>query len=438
MKAHAMERFNDRWGAARWPFGLMLLLVFGAAVAYRGGFDFEVFLDEYWFWRQTVWFVDRWPPGLDELRNYPEPMTPLSFLIWGGVEVVTGAGIAGARVVTLILGVVIFAMIGWGRAQPPSVGLRAGIGLVVFPYTLALCIHVYTDVPAAVFIVGGFWLFAKRRPWLSGLAFALAIATRQYSVVFPAALAAAELAPVLFPASLLRALGAEPDGRLRPDDPRVRRALPVVLATFSLLGWIAFYGGLGPQSGLEDWPRHNFTLTSLEPAYALYFLTCIGAYFVLPEIVLFRRGQWLLEALASRLSWALLVVLGALFAWLFPFDADMAMGPINRSALLLLPADRLGWLSDALRLGLYAGLGALACLRFARFDLVAWLVLASACMMLASFEAWEKYNFAILATLWFLRSLASLDRPFELYGAATHDWRSRDEAAGSSVREAHS
>jgi hypothetical protein len=94
------------------------------------------------------------------------------------------------------------------------------------------------------------------------------------------------------------------------------------------------------------------------------------------------------------------------------------MGPINRSLRAILPEAELGLLSDAIRLVVYSGLAWLTCVRFARFDLVSWLLLASACLMLTSHEGWEKYNLATLATLWYLRSLAPLDRPFELWGAA--------------------
>ncbi len=400
----------------RWAFFALLVVAFSIALAYRGGLHFDVFLDEYWFWRQTLWFVDRWPPGIHELRNYPEPMTPLSFLVWGVVEWSTGAGIAGARLTTLAMGAVLLGLIGLQRSVAPGVALRTCIGLLVFPYTVALSIHVYTDVPAALFTVGGFWLYARRRPGLAGLSFALAIATRQYMVVFPAALVAAELTPLVLPNGLLRTLGAEP-ASFRWSDPRIARSLPIALGAASLLAWIAFFGGLGPQHGLDDWPRHNVSVAGLEPAYALYFLTCVGAYFVVPETLLFGRVRKMQELLLTPRALFFGLGLALLYVILFPIESDVPMGPLNRAARLLLPSEYLGPFSGAIRLMAYGGLAWLACVRFARFDLVFWMLLASACLMLASFEAWEKYNLAVLASLWYLRSNANLESPIDLWTA---------------------
>lgn len=420
----------------RSPFGLLLLIAFGAAIAYRGGLHFDLFLDEYWYWRQTLWFVDRWPPAIDELRNYPEPMTPLSFLIWGVFELATGAGVAGARVVTIVLGVMMLSLIGLQRAVAPGVALRACIGLSLFPYTIPLSIHVYTDVPAALFTVTGFWLYARRHAWWAGAAFVLAISTRQYMVVFPAALAAAELAPLLLPGVLLRALGVEPPVpapvRLRLSDPRLARALPLAIAAATFPAWIVFFGGLGPHQGVEEWPRHNVSVAGLEPGFALYFLTCMGAYFVVPEMLLFRRWTQTWALVRSRTALITAIAVGALFLVFSPLSSDVPMGPINRTARALLPVEHLGLASEVIRLVGYAFLAWLACLRFARVDLVFWLLLASATLMLASYDAWEKYNLAILATLWFLRSLSDLERPIDLWNALTSSGESQSTGAGTS------
>jgi hypothetical protein len=404
----------------RWPFALLLLVAFAAAIAYREGLDFELFRDEYWYWRQTQWFLDRWPPSLEELRNYPEPMTPLSFLIWGVFELATGAGMVGARVVTIAFGVALLSLIGLQRDVAPGTALRASIGLAVFPYTLPLSIHIYTDMPAAFFTVAGFWLYARQRAWWAGLSFVLAIATRQYMVVFPAALAAAELAPRLLPTAVLRVLGIEPPAHApsaRLGGPGLARVLPIALAAASVLGWVALFGGLGPQQGIEDWPRHNISLASLEPGFALYFLTCVGAYFVVVETLLFWRWAHMAALLRSRKALWLAVAVALLFVAFSPLRAAVPMGPLNRTAAVLLPPEQLGLVSDAIRLAGFAFLAWLACVRFARIDLVFWLLLASATMMLASYDAWEKYNLALLATLWFLRSRSDLERPFDLWTA---------------------
>ena len=289
-------------------------------------------------------------------------------------------------------------------------GLLCAVGLVLFPYYLPLSIHVYTDVPAALFVLLGFWLYARQQPVWSAVAFALGIATRQYMVLFPAALAWAELAPALF----ARGEGGRWRPSLAPARWKAGRTVPLGLAVASLLGWFLFFGGLGPQAGTEDWPRHNVSLGGLEPGYALYFLTCLGVYFLGYEILLFRRWGFARELLTPR-SLALAPVVLALYVVFSPINPETQMGPINRLALWVFPPAVLGSWSEGIRVVLYAALAWATCVRFARMDLVLWLLLASATLMLASFEAWEKYNLTILVVLWYLRSLSDLERPLDLW-----------------------
>ncbi len=379
----------------------LVLLALGGTVAFQGGLDFAMHKDEVYFWEQTVWFVERWPPGLVELQNYKEPMTPLSFLLWGVFERWFGLGVAGARLVTLACSAAGLGLVGlrWrGGSRAP---LLCVVGLLLFPYYLPLSIHVYTDMPATLAVMLGSWLYAHRRPGWAALAFAAGIATRQYMVAYPAALLAAEVTPLL----VQRA-------RAWPW----RRLLPVALSVASLGGWFLFFGGLGPQAGTQEWPRHNNAIANLKPGYALYFATTIGTYFVVFETLLFRRWHFL-QALQSRR--ALLALAGTLVAYLLlsPFDPSREMGPINRAAVFLLSP--LGeTLRDAIRLVGASVLAWLALMRFARIDVISWLLLACALMMMVSFEAWEKYNHALLASLWLFRSFSPLEERFELWGAA--------------------
>jgi hypothetical protein len=398
-----------------------LVAVFGVAVLYRGGLSFPVYKDEYWYWRQTLSFVSQWPLSVEELRNYQEPMPPLSFVIWAGVERAFGAGVAGARIVTMLMSVSVLCVVGLRLRPPGRSALLAAVGLLIFPYYVPLSIHIYTDIPAALFVLLGFWLYAHRLPLWSGIAFALGVATRQYMVVFPAALAVAELAPAVF----------APAGGT-PLAGRLRRTLPVVAGGASLLGWFLFFGGIGPDAGLEMWPRHNVALSHPVPGFGLYALSCIGAYFVIPEFLLYRRWRHT-RLRISRWGAVLAAVVLAAYAILSPLSQDASMGPLNRVSISMLSSDLLGGASTCVRLVLFAGLAWLTGLRFpglglTRVNLVFWLLLAHFTTMMVSFEAWEKYNLTILVVLWYLRSIDDLDGPMDLWNARTSP---RDGGAGS-------
>lgn len=420
-QAHVSARSASR--APTWLdpllFALLVASALGGIVAYHGGLDFPIVRDEIWFWEKTTrWFLERWPPDLVDLRNYPEPMTPLSFLLWASVDRISGAGIASARATNLVLATGLLALVGLRVRPPTRPALLCALGLLLFPYTVPLSLYVYTDIPAAFLVVLGFWLHAHRRPGLAALAFALGIATRQYVVAFPAALLAAELAPAVFRRG--------PGGRWRPSfaaaDWKPGRTVPLALSVATLAGWFAFFGGFGPQPGIELWPRHSVGIGDLEPGFALYFLTCLGLYFVAFEFVLFRR-RTLLRDLSRPLALGALAVVLLLFAVFSPIDPEHEMGVFNRTMATLLPPAVLGGWSEAVRIVLYSVLAWAACVRFARCfgagDLVFWVVVANGALMLASFEAWEKYNLATIAVLWYLRSLCPLERPVD-------PWRARD------------
>ncbi|MEN8184615.1 MAG: hypothetical protein ABFS46_18995 [Myxococcota bacterium] len=286
------------------------------------------------------------------------------------------------------------------------VALGCVAGLLLYPYTIPLSIHLYTDLPAAFFVVLGFWLYGRQHAGASALAFALAIATRQYMVTFPLALAAAELAPSVF-----QRAGRPP-----------ARALLLLLAAASIAAWAFFFEGLAPSPGLDEWPRHVISLAGLVPGYGLHLLTCVGAFFVVPEWLLLRRSGRLTDLFSSR---NLLLGAGVSLAFLFfqRLSPDVELGALNRVSLLVLPPEMLGAWSLAIRQTLFAGLAWLACVRFARFDLVFWMLLANVLLMFAAHKGWEKYHLPVIASLWLLRSLRDLERPLDL-------WSVRDPREG--------
>lgn len=383
---------------------VIALVAYGGLILYNGGLAFERYRDENQFFEAIELFSSNWPPSVELLRSYPEPMTPLAFILWGAADAVVDTGPAGPRAVNLLLSLGILLVVG-GRRDAGIAGLLCAVGLLVFPYYLPLSIHLYTDIPATFFVVLGFWLHARGQPIASALGFAAAIATRQYMVAFPAALAAAELAWRVLPPR--GSLGRWRDGLAAP-------VVAPAVAMLSLGGWILFFGGLAPEAGIARWPRHTSSIAAPNPGYGLYFLSCVGAYFVLVETVLFRRSDFL-RSLRSRQSLVAAGGIGVAFVVFSPLADGVALGAMNRGLVQLLPPEHLGAASVWIRMLLYAVLAWLTCIRFARFDLPAWLLLANFLMMTVSFEGWEKYALPVIASLWLLRSIDPLDEPLDLW-----------------------
>ncbi|MDP6978414.1 MAG: hypothetical protein QF570_07415 [Myxococcota bacterium] len=381
---------NVSLATARIVFAAWVLAVYGVAVVYMGGLSFEPVKDEAQFWKQIIAFVEIWPPSIEDLRNYNEPMTPVSFLIWAGLEHVHGLGVAPARLLSILIGLAVLAWVGL-REPSPGAGrftpIFAALALLAYPYWIPMSVLLYTDLPAAVFVMLGCYFYRRDQHLAGALFFALGIATRQYMVVFPAALVAHEG---------LRGL--------RGNAIEWKRLVPYAVSAVTLLGWIAFFGGVGPADGLAEWPRHQNALDSMSLAYSLYFLAAVGAYFVLPEWVIDRvGGQPKLELdRVAILAWGVLVI-----AFLIDTPSYASeIGPLNRTVAYLLSYTGS---ADLIRPFVMFTFASATVIRFVRFDLATWLVLANTCLMAFMWSPWEKYCMPLLGALWLLKSMGALD-----------------------------
>ncbi len=381
---------NSSLFRARIAFAVLSVLVYGIAAIYMGGLSFDPVKDEQQFWEQITDFVEIWPPGIADLQNYGEPMTPLSFLFWAGLEALHGLGIGVARFTSILIGLGLLALIGM-REPSPQTGrytpLLAAAGMMAFPYWIPLSLLLYTDLPATVFVALGCLFYYRERNVASAICFVLGIATRQYVVVFPLAVLAHEG---------LRAL--------RGSDIRFDRVVPQALAALTLLGWVAFFGGVGPADGLAEWPRHENALNRLNLAFSLYFLAATGAYFVIPEWVIdrFHSGSKLRIDRTALIGCGLLLVAFAIDTPNYPTE----VGPLNRTiAFILNPTP----FADVTRTLLIFALACAAVVRFARFDFATWVVLGNTALMAFMWSPWEKYCMPMLGALWMLKALGALE-----------------------------
>jgi hypothetical protein len=356
--------------------------------------------DETSFWKTSLTFSQRLIPTLEQLRGYNELNTPLPFILFGTLEHLFEGGIFAGRLLNFVLSFAIVLWIGWPRRQRQWGAILSAVGLLLFPYYLWVSAHLYTDLIAAAWVLLG--IYCYRRNWQipCTLAFILGIASRQYMLAFPLGLAAFELVSTY-----------QHKRRLS------LKILAPIVAALSIVGWFILFQGLAPPSVFEEraapavqhsvWaiPEVQRSVWAITPGSGLLFMSFVGFYFVIPELILFWRGfslRWQMKAAKYyRNYWLIASGLLILFI-LFPPSLVGTSG-IFLKMTNLLPA-------DGLKLLIYYALALLACWRFSRMELAGWLVLFNALIMMKAYQ-WDRYALPLLVVLWYLKSVRALDSP---------------------------
>jgi hypothetical protein len=372
---------------ARLVFLAIVAVVFGAIVVALDGLRFEPVKDEPHFWQTSLRFSEQWIPSVKLLRDYGELSTPLPFLVFGWLERATGHGLIAGRLLNLLLSFGIIAAITLTARGPDWRVLPCVVGLLVFPYYLGVSAHLYTDVIAAAGVFGGVWLWSRERQVAAAACFVLAIASRQYMVAFPLGLAAFELWRAWSGRSTLRSVL------------RVTWIAPAVAAA-TLGGWFLFFGGPAPPGEMERQGIATAGVFALRPQHALYGLTCLGAYFVIPEWLLLSRRVDRDRVLNTR-AVIIAIALAALFT-LFPPQRNPESYNIETMGFLDKAAGRVLGDQDVLRMIGFLVLAVLAGVRFSRWSLATVLVWANAAILLKAHIGWDKYILPLLVVLWFL------------------------------------
>lgn len=363
-------------------------MIYGALFVSMDYLAFEPRWDEPSFWRATALFSSNWLPTADALRSYGELNTPLPFILYGLVEKLTGMGIRGGRILnfatSLSIALVVASVI---RARGME-SVPALAGLLLFPYFLYYGALLYTDHIAAFLVLLGVRAHLARHHAWTVVWFVLAIASRQYMVAFPLALVGYELI------AMLRS------GRLRFK----WSWFAPLAAALSLLGWIAFFGGLSPPSfeASQNAPAPELASTysaSLFPRFRpeniIFLLAVVGLYFVIPEAILYRRSP---VRLRSRRMAAITVL--SLVA------VSVLYAPYPDHGLIKKLAHQM---PDLVVYAALAGLAVLTGLRFPRFNLGLCMLLAH-CAVMTGAWAWDKYALPLLVVLWYLRARGLIDQ----------------------------
>ena len=366
--------------------------------------------DESHFWPTSLQFSHSLIPDLPTLRDYGELNTPLPFLIFGQIQRLFGHGLILSRYFNLTLSASLVVLIGCVHGRPTRTSALSALGLILFPYYLGVATHVYTDILAAFLATVGIWYHLRRRYAVAALCWTLAIASRQYMVAFPLGVAAYELIA-----------SAKESGAWRFAW-RASWLWPLAAAA-TLVAWICFFGGFGPAAEISSQHISTVAVDRFFVDHALYFLACVGAYYCLPEAILFGvTSPRSPESPAGwRLCGVLAILLGAAFI-AFPPLRNVGYGvEVPSMGYLDIAARRMFNdypLNDYSRVLLFFAFALWAVVRFATplNTLPICLLIANALVMTKAHIAWDKYALPMLCVLWMLRA----------YGAEPFSDRSTD------------
>jgi hypothetical protein len=363
-------------------FGALAAVFLAVLVAFNF-LRFPVRADELHFWPASVALFQDGFPTLSQLQSYNELSTPLPFLIFGGLEHIFHGGIVVGRVINVASSFAILLIIG-ALGNFSLRALLCAAGLLLCPYFVLVGTHLYTDPLAVLFGVAGVALYLRGRPWRSAACFIVGIACRQYIVAFPLA---------VFAHALLVQIRL---GRFARSSAFIAPAIAAV----SLAGWYLFFGDFAPESALH---AQNLTAVSFFPEHGLYFLACIGLYFVVLECILFRSATALVAPGPAAVAIAAAVtILFLVFPPIENINSPVAtMGYFDIAARFVLPTPA--------RLALFCALAILAVLRLRPLSSGGLMLYANAAVLACAHVAWDKYALPMLAVLWLLKSADRLD-----------------------------
>ena len=378
---------------------LFLLGISALYIALGAWLDFlkgPYWWDEESFWQTSLTFSDHLFPSLSDIREYQELNTPLAFIVFHALEHLFGKGIVAGRLLNLLLSLSMAFIIGWPTKEKGGRAILCLIGLFLCPYYLWLSGRLYTEMIACFWVLMGVLGYIRNRHLWSCIAFVLAIATRQYMVVFPAAIATYEFIVAAFEVRQ----GARIDWKAQ-----WRWIFPFIAAG-SIFLWFYLFQGLVPAGAYQAKPAPDIQKTAwgMDLGGAIHYLSFIAIYIVIPEFLLFSpvvklrylKQQWNQE----RCKIIIIALALLLFALIFP-PQEFASGNVKKLANLL-PYSSLRW-------SFYYILALVACLRFAKPNLMGLFIFFNAAIMVKA-HPWDRYVLPMVVVFLYLKSLDLVDQ----------------------------
>lgn len=125
--------------------------------------------------------------SLDLLKHYRQMSTPLPFIMYAWWGKIFGSDLFTLRIFSIILALLtylLFHRILFERLTNKRFALFGTLFLMIHPYMIGLSIFVFTDMPAILFLLLGYYTLGKDKFYLSAFFIALAILCRQYILFF--------------------------------------------------------------------------------------------------------------------------------------------------------------------------------------------------------------------------------------------------------------
>ena len=368
---------------------LFLLLISAIYTALLFKFDFLQgikVLDEPHFWETSLTFSKSLIPSVESIRDYQELNTPLPFIIFGILEYLFHQGVFAGRLLNFILSLTISSIIGWPSKKKGGKAILCLLGLFACPYYLLSSASLVTDIIACFFLLLGFVAYVRNRHFFSSIAFILAIASRQYMLAFPAAIACYEF---------VIAIGAAKNRGEIELSAQWRWIAPLI-ASMSIFGWIYLFQGLAPATGIEEMAPtiQQQSTWFLKPNRAIYFLAFTSVFIVIPEFFLFEPLAKI-KLLKNQWKKVLFIAVGLLiYCILFP-------PPTSSEGMFSVVLNLLHY--EILKIALFYFLSLLACVRFFKPNLMFSCVLFN-CIIMMKAHYWSKYVLPLAVVFWFLKS----------------------------------
>ena len=368
---------------------LFLLLIAAIYTALVIRFDFlqgAKVNDEGHFWQTSLTFSDSLIPSINDLKDYRDLSTPLPFMMFGALEYLFHQGVFAGRLLDLILSLIIVFIIGWPSREKGGKAILCLIGLFACPYFLLCSPALVTDMIACFWVLLGFVCYVHNRHLLSCIAFILAIASRQYMLAFPLAIALYEL--IIASAKIKSSRKFKLSEQWRWIAPSI--------AAMSILGWIYLFQGLAPSSGIEELaPTIQKTTWFFKPNRAIYFLAFVSVFIVIPEFILF---QSLAKIKTLKQQWRKIIFIAV--GWLLYCIAFPP--PTTSDGMFSVVLNLLHY--EILKTALFYVLSLLACVRFSQPNLMFLCVLFN-CLIMMKAHYWSKYVLPLAVVFWYLKSL---------------------------------
>jgi|GEM_PF-7002535 len=379
-----------------------LLLFWGVIVAVFNPFTLAIHVDEWRFIRTSELFAKSWIPSVETLRTYPELNTPLIFILWGWGVKIFGPHLWVGRIFNITLGFLI--SVGFVKCQTNSQTpvVQTLLGVLLFPYFIFCSIYMYTDIFAVFLLLISVLFYSRQKHIWAGVFFSLAVFTRQYLIIFAAALVVYQLLLSYSSQSGLKSWA----NQLWQDR---NFYWPYLLPAFTILGWILFLGGMAPKSEIAAQNYESNVLTNYNLVNMLYGMASMGAFCVVLEGVLFpKQIKNLLKI--TPLSIAAMLLFTVLFVLFAPLKQPVVaayntqftiknMGALHFAMQAITPF--FGKWAPTIEQTAYWFLGLLCCLRFFRYvDMLTLFALFHFVLLTKTFWAWDKYNLPLVLLFW--------------------------------------